>query len=153
MLDIFYSWKAHAHYFTVSIYLATWRAAELCIFTHFMFTNLPRCNNSLNSLIYIYILYTDPQLLLISSWSQSWSYFFLLMPPKKKFFITSWKHLITCAYLFTCITFLALSFLIAIFYPLHSYSTPPSLVTLFSMCGKKDPFYQFCPCHFYKCRN
>ena len=52
--DRFYSLKAHAHYFTVFLYLATWRAAKFGIFTH-MFTNLPRCSQSMNSLIYIYI--------------------------------------------------------------------------------------------------
>ena len=51
--DNFYSLKAHAHYFTVFIYLATWRAAKLGIFTH-IFTNLPQCSQSMNSLIYIY---------------------------------------------------------------------------------------------------
>ena len=45
---------AHAHYFIVFIYLATWRAAKLGIFTHFMFTNLLRCSQSINSLIYVY---------------------------------------------------------------------------------------------------
>ena len=39
--DNFYSLKAHAHYLTVFIYLETWRAAKLGIFTHFTFTNLP----------------------------------------------------------------------------------------------------------------
>ena len=43
---------AHVHYFTVSIYLAIRRAAKLGIFTHFMFTNLPRCSQSMKSLIY-----------------------------------------------------------------------------------------------------
>ena len=52
--DKFYSLKAHAHYFTVFIYLATWRAAKLGIFTHFTLTNLPRCSQSMNSLIYVY---------------------------------------------------------------------------------------------------
>ena len=33
---------------------ATWRAAKLGIFTHFTLTNLPRCNPSINSLIYVY---------------------------------------------------------------------------------------------------
>ena len=49
-----YSLIAHAHYFTIFIYLATWRAAKLGIFTHFMFTNLPQCSQSINSLIYVY---------------------------------------------------------------------------------------------------
>ena len=48
-----YSLKAHAHYFTVLIYLATWRAAKLGIFTHFTFTNSPQCSLSMNSLIYV----------------------------------------------------------------------------------------------------
>ena len=65
--DRFYSLQAHAHYFPVFIYLATWRAAKLGIFTHFMFTNLPRCSQSMNSIIYIF--YTDPQLLFMSAWS------------------------------------------------------------------------------------
>ena len=33
----------------------TWQLAEmLVVFTHFMFTNLPQCNQSINSLIYVY---------------------------------------------------------------------------------------------------
>ena len=52
--DKFYSLKAHAHYFTVFIYLATWRAPTLGIFTYSIFTNLPWCSQSMNSLIYIY---------------------------------------------------------------------------------------------------
>ena len=52
--DKFYPSKAHVYYFTVLIYLATWRAAKLGIFTHFMFTNLPWCSQSINSLIYVY---------------------------------------------------------------------------------------------------
>ena len=43
--------KAHAHYFTVLIYLGTWRATKLGVFPHFIFTNLPRCSQSINSLI------------------------------------------------------------------------------------------------------
>ena len=72
----------NAHYFTVLIYLATWRAAKLGIFTHFMFINLPWC--SINSLMYAY--YTDPQLLFTSAWSQSWLHFFVLHPPPQKKF-------------------------------------------------------------------
>ena len=60
---IFYSLKAHAHYFTIFMYLETWRGAKLCIFIHFTFTNIPWCNQNMNSLIYVYILYTDPQLI------------------------------------------------------------------------------------------
>ena len=52
--DKLYSLKAHAHYFTVFIYLETRRAAKLDIFTHFTFTNLPRCSQSMNSIIYVY---------------------------------------------------------------------------------------------------
>ena len=48
-----YPLKAHAHNFTVLIYLATRRAAKLGIFTHFMFTNLPQCSQSINSLLYV----------------------------------------------------------------------------------------------------
>ena len=48
--DKFYSLKAHAHYFTVFIYLPTYRAAKLGIFIHFMSTNLSRCSQSMNSL-------------------------------------------------------------------------------------------------------
>ena len=49
--DKFYSLKAHAHYFTVLISLATWRAAKHNIFNHFMSINLPWCRQSINSLI------------------------------------------------------------------------------------------------------
>ena len=46
--------KAHAHYFTVFIYLPTWSTAKLGIFTLFTFTILPRCRQSMNSLLYEY---------------------------------------------------------------------------------------------------
>ena len=85
-LDKFYSLKAHANYFTILIYFAAWKAAKLGIFfIHFMFTNLPWCSQSINSLIYVYILYTDPWLLFMSAWSQSWSHFFILTLSKKIF--------------------------------------------------------------------
>ena len=54
--DKFNSLKAHAHYFTVLIYLATSRAAKLGKFTHFTFTNLPQCSQSINSLTYVLFL-------------------------------------------------------------------------------------------------
>ena len=81
------SLKAHAHYVTLFIFLETWRGAKLfyslLMFTHFTFTNLPWCSQSMNSLIYVFSIQ-------ISSWSQTWSYFFLLPPPKKNFRITPW---------------------------------------------------------------
>ena len=40
--DKFHSLKAHAHYFTVLIYLATSGAAKLGIFTHFRSIKLPQ---------------------------------------------------------------------------------------------------------------
>ena len=89
----FHSLKAHAHYFTVLVYLATWRAAKLGIFTHFMSIKLPQCNQSINSLMYVY--YTDPQLFFMSVWPQLWLHFFVLPPsppPKNKFYITPWTH-------------------------------------------------------------
>ena len=67
--DKFYSLKAHAHYFTVLIYLATWRVVKLGIFSHFTSTNLSRCSQSNNLLMYVY--YTDSQLLFMCAWSQS----------------------------------------------------------------------------------
>ena len=42
------------NYFTVLIYLATWKAAKLHIFIHFTFTNLAQCSQSINWLIYVY---------------------------------------------------------------------------------------------------
>ena len=62
----FYSLKAHAHYFTVPIYLATWRAAKVGIFTHFTSINLLRCSQDINSLMYVY--YTDSQLFFMNPW-------------------------------------------------------------------------------------
>ena len=56
-------------------YIVPWRAAELCVFIHFTFTNLPWCSQ-------MYTLYRS-QLLFMSAWSQSWSHFFVLPPPKK----------------------------------------------------------------------
>ena len=47
-----YSLKGHAHYFTVFIYLETWRGPKLGIFIHFTFTNLPQCSESMNSYVY-----------------------------------------------------------------------------------------------------
>ena len=82
----FCSFKAHAYYFTVLIYVATWRAAKLGIFTHSTSINLPLRSQSINSLMYVD--YTDPQLLFNSAWSQSWSHFFVLPPPQKDFCIT-----------------------------------------------------------------
>ena len=52
--DKFSSLKSHAHNFTILIYSATWRAAKLCIFTHFTFKNLSQYSQSINSLIYVY---------------------------------------------------------------------------------------------------
>ena len=75
--------KTCVHYFTVLIYLAIWRAAKLGVFTHFMFTNLPRCSQNIKSLIH-----TDPLLLFMSAWSQSWWHFFVLPPPKNYICIT-----------------------------------------------------------------
>ena len=80
-----YSLKAHRHYFFVFICLETWRGAKLCIFSHFTFKNLPWCSQSMNPMIYIYILYTDPKLI-----RETWSHFFVLPPPKNIFCITPW---------------------------------------------------------------
>ena len=79
--DKFDSLKAHAHYFTVLLYLATWRASKRGIFTHFTLKNLPRCSQSIISLLCI--LYTDPQLVFMSAWSKLWLHYFVLPPPKK----------------------------------------------------------------------
>ena len=78
-----YSLKAHAHYFTVFMYLESWGVAKLGIFTHFTFTNLPWCSQSMNSLIYVYSIQ-------IPSWWQTWSHFFVLPPLKKIFCINPW---------------------------------------------------------------
>ena len=80
---VLYPLKAHSHYFTVFIYLEAWRGAKIGIFTHFTYTNLPWCSQSMNSLIYVYCIQ-------IPSWSQTWSHFFFLPPPKKMFCITLW---------------------------------------------------------------
>ena len=53
-----YPLKAHAHYFTVFTYLETWRGAKIGIFTHFTFTNLPRCKVWTHW--YMYTLYRSP---------------------------------------------------------------------------------------------
>ena len=57
---MFYSLKAHAHYFTIIICLAPWRADKLGICTHFTSINLPQCSQSIKSLMYVY--YTNPHL-------------------------------------------------------------------------------------------
>ena len=75
--DKFYSLKAHAHQFTALIYLATWTAAKLGIFTHFKSRNVTPYSQNVNSLMYVY--HTDPQRrLFMNAWSQSWSHFFVL---------------------------------------------------------------------------
>ena len=76
----FYSLKAHSHYFTVFIYLATWRATKLDIFTHFTFTKLPRCSLSMNSLINVYS-------------TQIFSCFLFALPPPKKMFCLTPCHI------------------------------------------------------------
>ena len=58
--NMFYSLKAHAHYFTIIICLAPWRADKLGICTHFTSINLPQCSQSIKSLMYVY--YTNPHL-------------------------------------------------------------------------------------------
>ena len=62
--DKFYSLKAHSDYFTVLIYITTRIAAKVGIFTHFTSTNLP---NYVKHQLSICILYTDPQLLFMST--------------------------------------------------------------------------------------
>ena len=66
--DKFYSLKAHAHDLTVLVYLATWTAVRLGIFSHFASTNLSWCSQSNNLLMHVY--YPDSQLLFMSTWSQ-----------------------------------------------------------------------------------
>ena len=98
--DTFYSLRSHTHSFTVLIYSATWRAAKLGIITHFRFENLPRCTQSLNSLIYVYSIHIPSCLLWVLD--QSWSHFFVLPPrplPRKKISVlpsdtiwTFWPH-------------------------------------------------------------
>ena len=72
-ISYIYSLKAHAHYFTVLIYLATWRAGKLGISTHLTSINLPWYSQSINSLMYVH--YTDSQLLFMNAWS----HFFMLL--------------------------------------------------------------------------
>ena len=88
-----YSLKAHGHYFFVFLCLETWRGAKLCIFTHFTFTNLPWCSQSMNQMIYIYTLYS----IQIPSWSErcdhTSSYYrcpktFFILPPDGYSFLT-----------------------------------------------------------------
>ena len=66
--DKFFSLKAHAYYFSVLIYLATWRAAKLGTFTHFTSTNLSWCSQNINSLIYVYSVQI-PSCFFMSAWS------------------------------------------------------------------------------------
>ena len=89
----FYSLKAHAHYFTVLIYLATWRAAKLGIFTHFTFINLSQCSQSINSLTYVssmqipscFLWVLDCRCYCTSSYYRS-------PPPKKSILPYEWIH-------------------------------------------------------------
>ena len=53
------SLKAHAHYFTVFIYVTTWRAAQFGIFTHFTFTNLLRLAKA-STQYYMYTIFRPP---------------------------------------------------------------------------------------------
>ena len=83
--------KAHAHYFTVFICLATWRAAKLGICTHFTSTNLPQCSQSVTSLMYVY--YTDPHLFyqcLILVVITSSCYLYHPPTPQKNYYLDVW---------------------------------------------------------------
>ena len=81
---IFYSLKAHAHYFTVFIYLETWRGAKLGFFFSFYLRKLTQMQSKYEiTNIYIYSIQ-------IPSWSQTWSHFFVLPAPKKVFCINPW---------------------------------------------------------------
>ena len=77
-----YSLKAHAHCFTALIYLATWRAAKLGIFTHFTSTNLPRCSQSINPAAFDEHLITVVVITLLCTSATQ----------KKMFCITPWSY-------------------------------------------------------------
>ena len=85
----FYSLKAHAHYFTLFIYLPSWRAAKLDIFTHLTFTNLPRYSQNMNSWIYVYPIQIPSCFLWVLDHSRyhTSSYYH---HPKKFFCVTPW---------------------------------------------------------------
>ena len=70
--DKFYSLTDQAYYFTILIYLSTWRVVKLGIFSHFTSTNLSRCSQSNKLLMYVYYAYS--QLLFMSAWSQKCSH-------------------------------------------------------------------------------
>ena len=80
-----YSLKAHAYYFTVLIHLATWKADKVGIFTDFTSINLPWCSQSINSLMYVYLLYAflaafyEP--FISVACVIAWLHFFVLVPP------------------------------------------------------------------------
>ena len=84
--DKLYSLKAHAHYFTALIHLATLRAVKLGIFTHFKFTNLSRCRQSINSLICLYSIQISSCFLWVLDHSRDCtsSYYRHPPPPQKK---------------------------------------------------------------------
>ena len=88
--DKFYSLKAHAHYFTVLIYLAAWRAVKLGIFTHFTFPNLTQCSQSINSLIYVYSIQVPGCLLRVLDHSHDCTSLYYIRP-RKFFCITPWS--------------------------------------------------------------
>ena len=85
--DKFYSLKAHVHYFTVLIYLPTSRAAKLLIVTHFTFTNLPWCSQSINSLIYVHSIQIPSCFLWVFDDSHDRTSSYYRHPKKKNIFL------------------------------------------------------------------
>ena len=83
----------------------TWQLAELLVvFTHFMFTNFPQCNQSINSLIYVYSSQIPSCFLWVPHHIRDHSSSYYCHPtpphPKKNFCITPW--LVTIPFKIIC---------------------------------------------------
>ena len=79
----------------------TWQLAELLVvFTHFMFTNLPQCNQSINSLIYVYSSQIPSCFLWVPHHIRDHSSSYYCRLPPKNFCITPW--LVTIPFKIIC---------------------------------------------------
>ena len=118
-----------------------------------MFRNLPRCNNSMSSLIYIYKYSTQIPSCFLLVLDHSRDHTFSTNATQKKslyYPLEALDHMCIPLYLYkvSCSQFSNIHFLpITFLFHTPIFSNPIQDV------WKKDPFYQFFPCHFYKCRN
>ena len=130
--DKFYSLKAYAHYFTILVYLAPWRAVKLgfFFFFHFIFTNLPWCSQSINSLMYVYSIQIPSCFLWVLNHSYDCTCLYYRRPKNYSVLLPGYVVYLILVYLRVCLmvnmaqSFLILHFRINFMLPLVTLCFP-----------------------------